>query len=131
MPIYIARCADGTCITKHGSPELQEPQHLAGSVGEGGANIAADVRNVQARLNRVVEVMGGPATALVVDGSCGSKTKQAILRFQKLKTVQKAVQDEAAMIFGYDEGQAFAWKKGLTWSPRADEWLYFYGAEWK
>ena len=83
MPIYIARCADGTCITKHGSPELQEPQHLAGSVGEGGANIAADVRNVQARLNRVVEVMGGPATALVVDGSCGSKTKQAILRFQK------------------------------------------------
>ena len=22
-------------------------------------------------------------------------------------------------------------KKGLTWAPRPDEWLYFYGAEWK
>ena len=54
-----------------------------------------------------------------------------ILRFEKLKQVQKAVQDEAPMIFGYDEGQAFAWRKGLTWAPRADEWLYFYGAEWK
>ena len=54
-----------------------------------------------------------------------------ILRFEKLKTVQKAVQDEAPLIFGYDEGQAFAWKKGLTWSPRADEWLYFFGAAWQ
>ena len=60
-----------------------------------------------------------------------ARTVDPILRFEKLKTVQKAVQDEAAIIFGYNEGQAFAWKKGLTWSPRGDEWLYFYGAEWK
>jgi peptide/nickel transport system substrate-binding protein len=60
-----------------------------------------------------------------------ARTVDPILRFEKLKQVQKAVQDEAPMIFGYDEGQAFAWRKGLTWAPRADEWLYFYGAEWK
>ena len=35
-----------------------------------------------------------------------------ILRFEKLKQVQKAVQDEAPMIFGYDEGQAFASAEG-------------------
>jgi peptide/nickel transport system substrate-binding protein len=60
-----------------------------------------------------------------------ARTVDPGLRFQRLKEVQKAVQDEAPLIFGYDEGQAFAWRKGLKWSPRADEWLYFYGAEWQ
>lgn len=83
MPIYIARCADGTCTTRHGGPDLQEPEHLVASVGEGGVNIATDVRNVQTRLNRVPQGVGGPLAELGVDGSCGIKTKAAILRFQQ------------------------------------------------
>lgn len=83
MPI-IARCADGRCLMKHVLPDGDdEAVQLTGSVGEAGRNLDADVRNVQSRLNRVPQSAGGPLEALAVDGICGSRTKAAILRFQR------------------------------------------------
>jgi hypothetical protein len=56
---------------------------LSGSVGQGGQNRPADVREVQERLNAVAPDAGGPFVLLVEDGVCGSATKAAILKFQK------------------------------------------------
>lgn len=87
MPLYLARCANGTCSARQISIEelddSGEPDVLTGSVGEGGRNQNPDVRNVQSRLNRIPQADGGPIPALSVDGACGPKTKAAIKRFQQ------------------------------------------------
>jgi hypothetical protein len=54
---------------------------ISRSVGKGGANLAADVRTVQARLN---ELMPPGRTRLVVDGKCGPLTKGSIAEFQTI-----------------------------------------------
>jgi peptidoglycan hydrolase-like protein with peptidoglycan-binding domain len=51
---------------------------LTGSVGAGGVNKPADVRNVQILLNVCHRITGRPAAALVVDGLSGPKTVAAI-----------------------------------------------------
>ena len=45
-------------------------------------NHGADVRKVQAALNRFPAHEGGPNPQLVVDGICGPKTSAAIRKFQ-------------------------------------------------
>jgi len=56
-----------------------------GSVGFGGRNLVEEVRLVQALLNNVPAVQGGPTSALAVDGKCGPLTIGAIQRFQRAK----------------------------------------------
>ena len=51
------------------------------SVGNGGANIAGEVKLIQSLLNNWLRTTGG--TALVVDGKVGPKTGKAIVDFQK------------------------------------------------
>ena len=46
-------------------------------------NQAADVKKVQAALNRFSALQGGPVKTLVVDGISGRLTKEAIHRFQR------------------------------------------------
>jgi hypothetical protein len=55
---------------------------LTATVGTGGANRVADVRNVQALLNKVRPEWGGPAPKLVEDGAAGPLTRGAIGAFQ-------------------------------------------------
>jgi peptide/nickel transport system substrate-binding protein len=95
-------------------------------------NLIADA-DLCLQLNLHSKVRGIYYNSPTLDGLMDdqARTVEPAQRLEKLKTVQKAVQDEAAIVFGYDEAYAFAWKKGLKWSPRADEWLYFYGAEWQ
>lgn len=57
-------------------------QVISASVGQGGANRAADVIKVQKLLNIVPSAWGGPPNALKVDGIAGSKTNNAIEQFQ-------------------------------------------------
>lgn len=82
MATFIARCANGCCVTKEVMPRDDEAEELMASVGEGGRNLPPDVRNVQARLNRVDAAAGGAQEALATDGICGPRTRTAILRFQ-------------------------------------------------
>src|SRR5262249_8723167 len=56
---------------------------MSGSVGQGGANDAQDVRLIQTMLNQVPAYAGGPNPPLHVDGFGGQKTSQAISRFQQ------------------------------------------------
>jgi hypothetical protein len=46
-------------------------------------NLPADVKTIQAALNRFSPQEGGPSVSLAVDGICGPKTKEAIFNFQK------------------------------------------------
>lgn len=82
---YSARMHCGSCAQRvlESPDENDEAPDLNGSVGENGANLAADVRNVQLRLNSVSPASGGPAFPLAVDGICGPLTKAAIKRFQQ------------------------------------------------
>lgn len=52
--------------------------NLSASVGQGGRNLADDVRQVQSLLNEA-----GAAPPLVVDGDCGPNTQRAIRWFQE------------------------------------------------
>src|SRR5258708_5941786 len=83
--LYSARMHGGNCSQCMSDSPNDETQssRLGASGGEGGANIAADVRNVQTRLNCVDEEDGGPLESLAVDGICGPLTKAAIKRFQQ------------------------------------------------
>lgn len=60
-------------------------QVISGSVGVNGINRAADVTKIQNLLNGVPAGWGGPATKLKVDGLVGSKTKEAIYKFQSVQ----------------------------------------------
>jgi hypothetical protein len=53
------------------------------SVGAGGANLPADVTEIQQLLNKVPAVQGGASPPFVVFGTCDSATLAAILKFQK------------------------------------------------
>src|SRR5512139_2171861 len=53
------------------------------SVGAGGANIPADVTEIQRLLNHVPVTKGGAAPPFLVFGTCDPATRAAILRFQK------------------------------------------------
>lgn len=78
-----ARTKSRQCSCSIQGPGGAEATALKGSVGQGGVNQQADVRNVQSRLNRVAPEDGGPEVPLDVDGICGTLTRQAILTFQK------------------------------------------------
>jgi peptidoglycan hydrolase-like protein with peptidoglycan-binding domain len=58
------------------------PKSISKSVGLGGVNLQPDVVTVQSLLNKVTAQDGGPAPALVTDGLCGPKTRDAIRKFQ-------------------------------------------------
>ncbi|WP_420553173.1 caspase family protein [Tenacibaculum aiptasiae] len=58
-------------------------QSLSGSVGARSENKPSDVLLVQSLLNKVPISEGGPTTQLKEDGKYGSKTRNAIARFQR------------------------------------------------
>jgi hypothetical protein len=58
---------------------------ITATVGEGGANIPADVATVQYLLNCVPASNGGPLQKLKIDGFAGVVTTEAINRFQKFQ----------------------------------------------
>jgi hypothetical protein len=58
---------------------------IGASVGQGGANHAADVRTIQEMLNKALPAWGGPWPKLTADGICGPLTKTAIRRFQEVQ----------------------------------------------
>ncbi|MGB7396034.1 MAG: caspase family protein [Pricia sp.] len=60
-----------------------EENELSDSVGYQGENKYNDVLLVQSKLNRIPISEGGPTTPLVEDGAYGSKTRNAITRFQR------------------------------------------------
>jgi hypothetical protein len=55
---------------------------ISASVGVNGKNLSNDVVKIQEALNKVPQNQGGTLPLLVVDGVCGSKTKNAIKNFQ-------------------------------------------------
>ncbi len=57
---------------------------ITAEVGEGAANIPADVATVQYLLNCVPVSHGGPIKELKIDGFAGVVTIEAINRFQKI-----------------------------------------------
>jgi len=69
---YSAMMHCGKCAQRvlESPSENDESSELNASVGENGANLAGDVRNVQLRLNSVSPASGGPAFPLAVDGIC-------------------------------------------------------------
>ncbi len=60
-------------------------KNITASVGQGGANIRADVAMIQYLLNCVPVSHGGPTTELTIDGFAGVVTVCAINRFQKAR----------------------------------------------
>jgi hypothetical protein len=60
-------------------------QTLGSSVGSGGSNLQADVRKVQALLNKVPATWGGPAAKLKEDGFIGPLTIGAIRSLQSFQ----------------------------------------------
>jgi len=56
---------------------------IAGSVGRGGRNFAADVQSIQAALNDEAPADGGPTLKLAVDGIVGPLTLAAIEKYQR------------------------------------------------
>ncbi len=55
---------------------------ISAAVGSGGVNLRSDVVVIQALLNLVPTLTGGPAKLLKVDGIAGTLTVAAIRRFQ-------------------------------------------------
>ena len=60
-------------------------KNITASVGQGGANIPADVATIQYLLNCVPVAHGGPAQELEIDGFAGVLTIQSINHFQMLQ----------------------------------------------
>lgn len=56
---------------------------IAKSVGVNGVNIPGDVKTIQTLLNLIPQSLGGPNSALAVDGLAGPKTNGSIYGFQK------------------------------------------------
>jgi len=71
---------DGAECPECGIPVSARP--IAGSVGTGGNNLAADVRAIQQMLNALSPIEGGPVQPLAVDGIIGPKTVGAISKYQ-------------------------------------------------
>lgn len=69
---------------------------IEGSVGAGGKNRMEDVKQVQAFLNAVPDLSGGPLQRLDEDGEVGPKTLAAIKRFQRM---QLGIED------GFEDGR--------------------------
>jgi len=59
-------------------------QSILASVGKNGNNKPGDVKIVQALLNGVAKIQGGPSTPLKVDGLCWGLTCKAIDTFQRI-----------------------------------------------
>jgi hypothetical protein len=81
--------ADGICrrdapLITPAPPTTDEVIRINQPVGTGfkAKNEENDVRTIQAALNQVKEIHGGPTVPLKVDGICGPKTKAAIQKFQ-------------------------------------------------
>src|SRR5262245_65668725 len=73
-----------TCLTILTSAVAQAPPSgIKQSVGEKGVNQPADVKAVQAMLNKVPPNAGGPAKDLQVAGQVGRQTNEATRRVQK------------------------------------------------
>src|SRR3569623_1279798 len=66
----------------HVTVELDYEGQISASVGSGGANKSRDTRTVQALLNGIGPLEGGPPEMLAVDGIVGPKTLAAIRNFQ-------------------------------------------------
>lgn len=76
----------GTTTTGGGTDGLS----ISASVGFGGENRLEDVRLVQSLLNQLDDATeGGPSPDLVEDGQYGSKTKNAISRFQRANQLDR------------------------------------------
>jgi hypothetical protein len=60
------------------------PRSISAPVGQNCPNYASDVKTVQELINKVPPHEGGltPDKKLVIDGACGSKTRDAISKFQ-------------------------------------------------
>ena len=63
--------------------EIMSLKTIKASVGQGAANIPADVATIQYLLNCVPYSVGGPQRELKIDGFAGVMTTEAINRFQK------------------------------------------------
>jgi hypothetical protein len=74
----------------HVSVDLDNEGQISASVGAGGANTKRDTRTVQALLNGIGPLEGGPPEMLAVDGIVGPKTLAAIRNFQ---TAQAGIVD--------------------------------------
>ena len=86
---FLAIETDGTCRTLEngggsspGSGAGGGNVRITASVGINGRNLKPDVETIQRALNDVPANQGRPSPILVVDGDCGSKTKNAIQQFQ-------------------------------------------------
>ncbi|MPZ59115.1 MAG: hypothetical protein GEU91_22035 [Rhizobiales bacterium] len=89
MPkLLTVRHVNGQCVecaVNRRNDKPTPPAILQRSVGQGGANLLADVRAVQARLNAIPAGAGGPTPLLDIDGIAGPKTIAAIHRYQRTK----------------------------------------------
>lgn len=52
-------------------------------------------------------------------------------RIQKAQETLKVIQQEAPWVFGYDDAALYGLKKGLTWTPRPDDFIDVYTASWQ
>ncbi len=82
IPFRIARNAQRK-IFESAQGEIMSLKTITATVGEGGANIPADVATIQYLLNCVPVSQGGPIKELKIDGFAGVMTTEAINRFQK------------------------------------------------
>jgi hypothetical protein len=69
-------------------PTKVTPVAISAAVGNGGANLSKDVKTIQNALNQLSPDQGGPTPPLTVNGSCDTKTREAILQFQKVQFPQ-------------------------------------------
>lgn len=95
MPQPIIMHTDGLCRSASLASTLPATDQLISidlPVGQGSLakNLPTDVRTIQAALNRIAPLQGGPSIPLVVDGLCGPKTKAAIVQLQRVQFKGKA-----------------------------------------
>jgi hypothetical protein len=86
MAKHHCQCVDGKCDRTIPTPVSGSggsgPVSISASVGLGGVNRKDDSKKIQIALNNVLEIFGGPAVPLVVDGLPWDKTIKAIRKFQ-------------------------------------------------
>jgi hypothetical protein len=80
----LMRLESGGCDLCNIAPGRQTTV-IAGSVGRGGRNVAADVETIQSALNATAPADGGPIDKLDVDGLVGQLTIAAIERYQNAR----------------------------------------------
>ena len=93
------------------------------SVGRFGRNLFGDVQLVQFLLNRAFEniypslqYLTPGIETLVIDGICGSKTRAAILAYQKFLNAQMLKIPEDATVNSADD---------MFWGPDSDHWTSY------